>query len=212
MLIVTPLAVCAVRAQASYPNGSAPAAKVPEAIRPRLYAIYNSTAPLVVRLHAWSVLRKIDASLPRPDFAGRGVEMFYKRALVSAAAGGTVTRGDGASVSVPAGVLSADATVSISTPEASAEAGRAAAAQALGLAAAGDEIDFSSGGVAFKRGVEIALPVPSAWQSQASRLQLWCWQAPGRWGRLPALAEDKRQAVSTRVLSLTPCRLFAGGR
>ncbi|NNN06018.1 MAG: hypothetical protein HKL90_08985 [Elusimicrobia bacterium] len=198
---------------AAAPANAAPARPaMSQKVHDDLYAIYNSSAAAsVIRLHAWRLLSRIESSLPRPDFGLTQPRAAVVSGVITAAQGGRLARADGAAVDIPAGSLTSDTLVSISTPPAMNspdENARTAAASAAGLVAASPEVDFGPAGLRLRRTIEVAIGFAAQGRS-AFGLRLYCWsQAQNQWQRLPARVDVSHQVVSTRVLSLGPCRIF----
>ncbi|NNN05664.1 MAG: hypothetical protein HKL90_07165 [Elusimicrobia bacterium] len=198
---------------ATAPSQAAPARPaMSQKVHDDLYAIYNSSAAAsVIRLHAWRLLSRIESSLPRPDFGVTQPSAAAVSAVITTAQGGRLARADGAAVDIPAGSLTSDTLVSISTSPAMNspdENARTVAAAAAGLVAASPEVDFGPAGLRLRRTIEVAIGFAAQGQS-AFGLRLYCWsQALNQWQRLPARIDVSHQVVSTRVLSLEPCRIF----
>ncbi len=188
---------------------AAAAPSLPQKMHDELYSVYNSSgASMVERLHAWSILSRIETALARPDFETTPANPSFASAFVAAAAGGRVVRSDGTAIFISPYVLAADTTVAISTPSADADSARLAAAEAAGLAPVSDEVVFGPVGTKLRRCAELTLKYPQG-QSNAYQLRVYCWQAPAnQWVRLPAQIDAAGQTATTSAFSLMPCRIF----
>ncbi len=172
-----------------------------------------------MKIRAWRELRAVIHPLPPPNFTWPAASSTAS-ALISAAKGGRVFRADNAEISIAAGALLTDQTVTISTPAARGadeESAMVRAASAAGLLVASDGVEFGPTGTRLRRATAVVVPYSAALARAAGLrdfdLAIYLWNPSARqWVRLPSLIDTANHTATTRIFAFSLCKIFGAPR